>query len=61
VKKFFFYLLLILAALGAFFTFVLYSEGAFDKAEAPKDKTLKPFEMKCEAGKCASGKCETGK
>jgi len=57
MKKFFLYLLLILAALGALFAYVLYSEGAFDTAEAPKDNALKPFEMKCEAGKCGAGKC----
>jgi len=39
----------------AIFTYILYSEGAFEtKLES---KHYKPFEMKCEAGKCGAGKC----
>lgn len=46
---------LVLLVLGGLFTYVLYSEGAFEtKEDLPK---LKPFEMKCEAGKCGAGKC----
>jgi len=41
--------------LGGFFSYVLYTEGAFDtKEDLPK---LEPFEMKCESGKCGVGKC----
>ncbi len=55
MKKFFIYIILILAVLGTIFTYVLYTEGFFEKA--PEKSDLKPFEMKCQAGKCASGKC----
>lgn len=57
MKKFFLYLVLILAVLGAVFAYVLYTEGVFDSAEPETKTELKPFEMKCEAGKCAAGKC----
>ena len=56
MKKFFLYLLLILAVLGAIFVYVLYTEGVFDAAEPVTEKEMEPF-MKCEAGKCAAGKC----
>lgn len=59
MKKFFLYLFGILAVLGAIFAYLLYTEGAFDKAAPVTQKELKPFEMKCEAGKCAAGKCGT--
>ena len=50
MKKFILSLLAILVVLGAIFTYVLYSEGAFEtKLES---EHYKPFEMKCEAGKC---------
>jgi len=55
MKKFFFYTLLVLAILSAGFTYILYTEGAFEKPPVPSE--LKPFEMKCEAGKCGAGKC----
>ena len=61
MKKFFLYLFAILAVLGAIFAYILYTEGAFDKAEPVTKKELKPFEMKCEAGKCAAGKCGSAK
>ena len=54
MKKFILYTLLTLAVLGALLTYILYSEGAFDKP-APKSE-MEPF-MKCAAGKCAPGKC----
>ena len=55
MKKFFLSLFIIIAVLGAIFTYILYSEGAFEtKLES---KHYKPFEMKCEAGKCGTGKC----
>jgi hypothetical protein len=57
MKKFFLYLFLTLAILGAIFSYVLYTEGAFDTQEATKKSELKPFKMKCEAGKCETGKC----
>lgn len=57
MKKFFLYLFLTLTVLGAIFSYLLYTEGAFDAAEATKKNELKPFEMKCEAGKCETGKC----
>lgn len=57
MKKFLLYTLLILAVLSAIFAYILYSEGAFKTCEPEKETTLKPFEMKCEAGKCATGKC----
>jgi len=60
MKKFFLYLFLIIALLGAIFVYVLYSEGAFDTLEPTNNSDAKPFEMKCEAGKCAGGKCATG-
>jgi len=61
MKKFFLYTFLVLAVLGALFTYVLYTEGVFDTVDPVKDTTAKPFEMKCEAGKCAAGKCAAGK
>lgn len=52
MKKF---LLSLFAVLGGIFTYILYSEGAFEtKLESDH---YKPFEMKCEAGKCGAGKC----
>jgi energy-converting hydrogenase Eha subunit F len=61
MKKFFAVVLAVLVVLGALFAYLLYSEGAFDKA--PPKSEAKPFgaAMKCEAGKCASGKCMGGK
>lgn len=59
MKKFFLYLFLTLAVLGAIFAYILYTEGVFDAVEPAKKNELKPFEMKCEAGKCGSGKCGT--
>lgn len=56
MKKFFLYLALTLAVLGAIFAYVLYTEGVFDTAEPATQTELEPF-MKCEAGKCAAGKC----
>ena len=56
MKKFFLYVFLALAILAAIFTYILYSEGAFDTQEPAKKSELKPF-MKCEAGKCGAGKC----
>jgi len=74
MKKFFLYVLLALAILASIFTYILYSEGAFETLEPAEKSDLKPF-MKCESGKCGSGKpemveksdlqpvmkCETGK
>jgi hypothetical protein len=56
MKKFFLYTVLTLLVLGALFVYLLYTEGAFDKAPAAD---AKPFDavMKCEAGKCGGGKC----
>jgi len=59
MKKFFIYTFLVLAILGALFTYVLYTEGFFEPK--PEPSTMKPFEMKCEAGKCAAGKCASSK
>jgi uncharacterized low-complexity protein len=56
MKKFFLYVLLALAIFAAIFTYILYSEGAFQTQEPVKKSDLKPF-MKCEAGKCGEGKC----
>ena len=56
MKKFLLYVLLALAIFAAILTYILYSEGAFDKQEPTKQSDLEPF-MKCEAGKCAAGKC----
>ena len=56
MKKFILYTVLALVVLGALFTYILYSEGAFDRPEPAKQGDLEPF-MKCEAGKCAAGKC----
>lgn len=56
MKKFLLYLFLTLAVLAAIFTYILYSEGAFDTYEPVKQGEFEPF-MKCEAGKCAPGKC----
>lgn len=58
MKKFFLYVFLTLAILAAIFTYILYSEGAFETLEPAQKSDLKPF-MKCEAGKCGSGKPET--
>ena len=51
MKKFFLYTFLTLLVLGGLFVYVLYTEGAFDKASTVD---AKPFDasMKCEAGKC---------
>ena len=56
MKKFFLYTFLTLLVLGGLFVYVLYIEGAFDKASTVD---AKPFDasMKCEAGKCGGGKC----
>jgi len=55
MKKFFIYLFLILTFLSAIFSYILYTEGAFETSTTEKSN-LKPFpEMKCEAGKCGSG------
>ena len=59
MKNFILYSLFIVAILGAIFTYILYSEGFFEKQLEPSE--LKPFEMKCEAEKCASGKCASAK
>jgi len=59
MKKFFLYMFLVLLVFTGLFTYVLYTEGFFEKA--PEKSELKPFEMKCEAGKCAAGKCAGGK
>jgi len=59
MKKFLLYMVLVLLVLGGLFTYVLYTEGFFEKA--PQKSELKPFEMKCEAGKCAAGKCAGAK
>jgi uncharacterized low-complexity protein len=56
MKKFFLYVLLALAIFAAIFTYILYTEGAFQTQEPVKKSDLKPF-MKCEAGKCGEGKC----
>ena len=56
MKKFFLYVFLALAIFAAIFTYILYSEGAFQTQEPVKKSDLKPF-MKCEAGKCGEGKC----
>jgi hypothetical protein len=59
MKKFFLILSLILIIVGAIFTYILYTEGAFEtKLES---EHYKPFEMKCEAGKCSTGKCAGAK
>lgn len=58
MKKFILYTLAVLAVLAAIFTYILYTEGAFDTA--PATTKMEPF-MKCEAGKCAAGKCAAGK
>ncbi len=55
MKKFLLSLFAVFAVLGGIFTYILYSEGAFEtKLESDH---YKPFEMKCEAGKCGAGKC----
>ncbi len=61
MKKFFISVFAIVAVLGLLFTYILYTEGAFEPA--PKASEAKPFgaTMKCEAGKCAAGKCAGGK
>jgi len=58
MQKFFLYVFLALAILAAIFTYILYSEGAFETLEPTQKSELKPF-MKCESGKCDSGKPET--
>ncbi len=57
MKKFFISVFAIVTILGLLFTYILYTEGAFESA--PKASEAKPFgaTMKCESGKCASGKC----
>lgn len=60
MKKFILSILAVLAVLAAIFTYVLYTEGFFDKHEAAPKSDLKPF-MKCESGKCAAGKCGSDK
>lgn len=57
MKKLFLILFLVLLILGSIFTYILYSEGAFDTREDVPKSNLKPFVMKCEAGKCGAGKC----
>ena len=59
MKNFLLYTIVVVAILASIFTYVLYTEGVFEKKPEPTD--LKPFEMKCEAGKCAAGKCASGK
>ncbi len=62
MKKFFLYVFLALAILAAIFTYILYSEGAFDTLEPAKKSDLKTFPgMKCSEGNCGTGKCGTGK
>ncbi|NOR56132.1 MAG: hypothetical protein GQ531_07965 [Sulfurovum sp.] len=56
MKKLLLSILAGLAVLAAGFTYVLYTEGFFDKHEAAPTSDLEPF-MKCESGKCATGKC----
>jgi len=58
MKKVILYTLAVFALLAAIFTYILYTEGAFEPA--PTTSTMEPF-MKCEAGKCAAGKCAGGK
>ncbi|MDQ7085639.1 MAG: hypothetical protein Q9M36_12330 [Sulfurovum sp.] len=57
MKKTILIILSILVVLGAIFTYILYTEGAFEARKVHNTLDVKPFEMKCEAGKCASGKC----
>jgi len=59
MKKFLLYIFFGLLVLGALFTYILYTEGFFEKS--PAQSELKPFEMKCESGKCAAGKCAGAK
>ena len=61
MKKFFISVFAIVTVLGLLFTYILYTEGAFESA--PEASEVKPFgaAMKCEAGKCAAGKCGGGK
>ena len=54
MKKFLLYTVAIFAILAAIFTYILYSEGAFDSYT--EQEKLEPF-MKCAPGKCAPGKC----
>lgn len=56
MKKILFSTLAVLAVLAAIFTYILYTEGFFDRHEKAPKSDLKPF-MKCESGKCAAGKC----
>ena len=56
MKKFLLYAVAILIILAALFTYILYTEGAFETYDATKQEKIEPF-MKCEAGKCAAGKC----
>ena len=54
-------LLLILLGLAVAGYYVLYTQGAFEEKKVKKETSIKPFEMKCEAGKCAAGKCGAAK
>ena len=56
MKKILLYTLTIFAILAAIFTYILYTEGAFETYSSTKQEKIEPF-MKCEAGKCAAGKC----
>ena len=56
MKKFFMYLSVVLVLLGTIFTYILYSEGAFDTTSTQVLNTAETS-MKCESGKCATGKC----
>ena len=58
MKKFFLYILILVTVLGAIFTYILYTEGAFETVENMQEVELKPFPtMKCESGKCREGRC----
>jgi len=56
MKKFFLYISLVLFVLGSIFSYILYSEGAFDGRIQEDTTKVEPF-MKCQAGKCGEGKC----
>jgi len=58
MKKFFFYIFLVLIVLGSIFTYILYTQGAFETKKTVVKTDAKSF-MKCEAGKCGTGKCGT--
>jgi len=62
MKKFLLWLFAICIILGAIFTYILYSEGAFE-TQLNHEGDLKPFPtMKCESGKCGgAGKCGEAK